>query len=146
MNEYDIECPFGFKWLLRLRFCPADFSLFFFFFGSTHTCWLFHSEQCIRALFMNPQIPFFNNLFIKNEFHGTIYTFKNYFTTVFSVSAKISSIQTDPEHYQIELRKEYKILNPPREWDMIAIYGLKFKVARLNIRSIMSILSYLWRI
>ena len=64
----------------------------------------------------------------------------------FSISAKISSIQTDPEHYQIEPRKEYKILSPPREWDMIAIYGLKFKVARLNIRSIVSILSYLWRI
>ena len=53
----------------------------------------------------------------------------------FSVSTKISSIQTDPVHYQIEPRKEYKILSPPREWDMIAIYGLKFKVARLNIRS-----------
>ena len=92
---------------------------------------------------MNPQIPLFNNFFIKNGFHGTIYTFKNYFATVFSVSAKISSIQTDPEHYQIEPRKEYKILSPPREWDMIAIYGLKFKVARLNIRSIVSILSYL---
>ena len=64
----------------------------------------------------------------------------------FSVSTKISSIQTDPEHYQIEPRKEYKILSPPREWDMIAIYGLKFKVAHLNIKSIVSILSYLWRI
>ena len=66
-----------------------------------------------------------------------------YFQFQFSVSAKISSIQTDPEHYQIEPRKEYKILSPPREWDMIAIYGLKFKVARLNIKSIVSILSYL---
>ena len=34
---------------------------------------------------------------IKNGFHGTIYTFKNYFATVFSVSATISSIQTDPQ-------------------------------------------------
>ena len=32
---------------------------------------------------------------IKNGSHGTIYTFKNYFATVFSVSATISSIQTD---------------------------------------------------
>ena len=31
---------------------------------------------------------------IKNGFHDTIYTFKNYFTTVFSVT--ISSIQMDP--------------------------------------------------
>ena len=42
-------------------------------------------EQYIRALFTNP-----------NGFHGTIHTVKNYFTTVFSVSVKISSIQTDP--------------------------------------------------
>ena len=39
---------------------------------------------------------------IKNGSHDTIYTFKNYFATVFSVfsfqfSATISSIQTDPE-------------------------------------------------
>ena len=33
---------------------------------------------------------------IKNRSHDTIYTFKNYFATVFSVSATISSIQTDP--------------------------------------------------
>ena len=32
----------------------------------------------------------------ENESHGTIYTFKNYFTTVFSVLATIKSIQTDP--------------------------------------------------
>ena len=42
----------------------------------------FFSEQYIRALFMNPQISFFINFFIKNGFHGTIYTFKNYFTTI----------------------------------------------------------------
>ena len=33
---------------------------------------------------------------IKNESHGTIHTFKNYFTIVFSVSAKISCIQMNP--------------------------------------------------
>ena len=45
----------------------------------------FHGEQYIRALFMDPQITLFNNFFIKNESHGTIHTFKNYFATVFSV-------------------------------------------------------------
>ena len=45
---------------------------------------------------------------IKNGSHDTIYTFKNYFATVFSVfsfkfSATISSIQTDPLYYQIGL-------------------------------------------
>ena len=34
---------------------------------------------------MDPQITLFNNFFIKNGSHGTIYTFKNYFATVFSV-------------------------------------------------------------
>ena len=45
----------------------------------------FFSEQCIRALFTDPQISFFINFFIKNGSHGTIYTFKNYFATVISV-------------------------------------------------------------
>ena len=31
------------------------------------------------------QTSFFNKTFIKNGFHGTIHTFKNYFATVFSV-------------------------------------------------------------
>ena len=35
------------------------------------------------ALFTDPQILLFNNFFIKNGFHDTIYTFKNYFPTVF---------------------------------------------------------------
>ena len=43
------------------------------------------------------QITLFSNFFIKNGSHNTIYTFKNYFVTVFSVSTKISSIQTHPK-------------------------------------------------
>ena len=35
---------------------------------------------------MDPQIALFNNFFIKNGSRDTIHTFKNYFTTVFSVS------------------------------------------------------------
>ena len=44
------------------------------------------------------QTSIFSNFFIKNGSHGTIHTFKNYFTTVFSVFSfsKISFIQTDP--------------------------------------------------
>ena len=38
-----------------------------------------------RALFTDPQIFFFNKINIKNESHGTIHTFKNYFATVFLV-------------------------------------------------------------
>ena len=36
-----------------------------------------------RALFTDPQISLFSNFFIKNGSHGTIYTFKNYFATMF---------------------------------------------------------------
>ena len=62
-------------------------------------------EQCIRALFTDPQISFFINFFIKNGFHSTIHTFKNYFATVFSVFSfsKISSIQTDPKFQNISI-------------------------------------------
>ena len=78
--------------LLRFTF---TFQRFFFFFLVTlkrycsSLLWTvavtFDREQCICALFMDPQITFFNNFFIKNGSHGTIYTFKNYFATVFSV-------------------------------------------------------------
>ena len=64
------------------------FSLFFsfrFFFQPAIVDFV-NCEQCIRALFMVPQITLFSNFFIKNGSHSTIYTFKNYFATVFSVS------------------------------------------------------------
>ena len=47
------------------------------------------------------QITLFSNFFIKNGSHNTIYTFKNYFATVFSVSTKISSIQTHPKYKRL---------------------------------------------
>ena len=60
-----------------IGYCASLFSL---------KCWLFHGEQCIRALFTDPQIPLFSNFFIRNGFHSTIHTFKKYFATVFLVS------------------------------------------------------------
>ena len=61
------------------------------------------SSQLIRthrALFTDPQISLFSNFFIKNESHGTIHTFKNYFATMFfSFQFQFlvfSYIQTDP--------------------------------------------------
>ena len=80
--------------LTCLRFA---FLIFFFFFSrilekrgycslnSNRKCWLFYRKQCISVLFMDPQILLFSNFFIKNRSHGTIYTFKNYFATVFLV-------------------------------------------------------------
>ena len=52
--------------------------------NSNHNIWSVLREQCIHALFTEPQISFFINFFIKNGSHGTIYTFKNYFATVIS--------------------------------------------------------------
>ena len=63
-----------------------------------------HSFQPIsahHALFSNSQILLFNNFFIKNRFHGTIHTFKNYFTTVFFSFqfqfSVFSCLQTNPK-------------------------------------------------
>ena len=70
--------------------------LFFLFFFQPTIVDLVKCEQCICVLFTVPQITLFSSFFIKNGSHNTIYTFKNYFATVFSVSAKISSIQTHP--------------------------------------------------
>ena len=63
--------------------------------------WFGYYGACI---FANACNPLANSIKIwANGSHGTIHTFKNYFTTVlsvfsfqFSVSATISSIQTDP--------------------------------------------------
>ena len=56
---------------------------FFFFLLSAVKADFFNHEQCIRVLFTDPQISLFINFFIKNMSHDTIYTFKNYFATVF---------------------------------------------------------------
>ena len=74
----------------------SDFILFYFIFLPAVLFDQVNHEQCTHALFTDPQIPLFNNFFIKNRSHDTNHTFKNYFVTVFSISAKISSIQTDP--------------------------------------------------
>ena len=77
-----LERNYSCVYVLELRF-----SLFFlFFFGSTAIVDFVNCEQCIRALFTVPQITLFNNFFIKNGSHSNIYTFKNYFATVFSIS------------------------------------------------------------
>ena len=60
-------CSCTVQWTVATKF---DFSIFFRPI-STH-----------RTLFMDPQISLFSNFFIKNRFHGIIYTFKNYFATV----------------------------------------------------------------
>ena len=46
---------------------------------------------------MGPTVTLFRKKNIKNGSHGTIHIFKNYFARIFSVLAKISSIQMDPK-------------------------------------------------
>ena len=74
--------------------CVCSFTFFFFL----PTAFDFFTVNrapvhCSRV----PQITLFSNFFIKNGSYNIIYTFKNYFATVFSVSAKINCIQTDPK-------------------------------------------------
>ena len=76
-----IPMPTFWSCVLELRF-----SLLLFFLGSAAIVDFVSNKQCICVLFTVSQITLFNNFFIKNGSHSTIYTFKNYFATVFSVS------------------------------------------------------------
>ena len=96
-KNMNFKWPFALSWNPRLRFFSTFFSFFFFFFSQPAIVYFVNCEQCICVLFTVPQITLFSNFFIKNGSHNIIYTFKNYFATVFSVSAKISSIQTHPK-------------------------------------------------
>ena len=86
-------------WFFWHAFSSAKLKVRLLFMNSSRIIWLFNSfsatsvgpVHCSRDL----QISLFINFFIKNGSHGSIHTFKNYFTTVFSVFSKISSIQTD---------------------------------------------------
>ena len=87
-------------------FCICD-SLFFFFFDPwflTFLQYIVHTSKisdkqyilvspvhCLR----DSHTLFFNNFFIKNRSHDTIYIFKNYFITIFLIFNKINHIQTD---------------------------------------------------
>ena len=79
---------------LHLGYCASTFlvSLFiFFFFFCFHRMWIvtalfMHMDSlCKRqsALFMGPTPNMFRKKNIKNGYHGTIHSFKNYFATVF---------------------------------------------------------------
>ena len=81
----------SFKWgldphlLLRFTF---TFQPFFFFFSTRfflrQLSLFMHCSSTVHALFMRPIATLLKKN-IKNGSHGTIYTFKNYFATVFSV-------------------------------------------------------------
>ena len=88
----------------------ASFFFFFFVFSRfksdqllcSRIYWLFYCEQCICALFMDPQIPLFTIFLLKMGPTVLFTHLKNIslqcFQFQFSISAKISSIQTDPKY------------------------------------------------
>ena len=111
------------------------FFFFFLFFFQPAIVDFVNCEQCICVLSTVPQITLFSNFFIKNGSHNTIYTFKNYFAKMFSVSIKISSIQTHPIcgshvrgiHLSLKYRSHETILYknfPGRTKDLAWILGL----------------------
>ena len=91
--------------IARLRF---EFHISFFFLAhmnsnrTVHAHWFTVQEtKCtIYALFTHcswdPQ-SLYSEKKIKNGSHGTIHTFKNYFTTVFSILSNINCIYMDPK-------------------------------------------------
>ena len=82
--------------------CVFLFFFFFFFFWIQPAIVDFvNCEKCIRVLFTVPQITLFSNFFIKNG-PTTLFTHLKiislqYFQFQFSLSVKISSIQTHPK-------------------------------------------------
>ena len=60
--------------------------VFLFFFFLARNSLIFKMCTVHTCTVHGPQITLFRNFFIKNGSHSTIYTFKNYFATVFLVS------------------------------------------------------------
>ena len=60
-----------------------------------HVIILCGDKVTVHILFMGPTITLFRKKNIKNGSHGTIHTFKNYFTIMFLIFSKINCIQTD---------------------------------------------------
>ena len=77
---------FGFD-LWRLHFILARFLFFLFFFPAVIVDFSPVNSALVHCS-QDSQTPLFSNFFIKNWSHGTIHTFKNYFTIVFSVFSK----------------------------------------------------------
>ena len=114
---------------VRLRFLSSFcVFLFFFFFSFPATVFdqVFH-EQYIRALFMG--LTNYSNFFIKNRFHSTIYTFKNYFATVFYISVfSFSTVSKWTSQNYIFIHKDSYCL-PHRKHDS---FLLKEPLSRLK--------------
>ena len=59
--------------------------LFFFFLEKSSISEIMHFSVDPVHCSRDPQISFFNKIFIKNRSYDTIHTFKNYFATIFLI-------------------------------------------------------------
>ena len=93
----EVEVQFG-SASTAVFYVFTRFQFFFFFLLQPHLLTKSAVNRASMHCLQVPQITLFSNFFIKNGSHDIIYTFKNYFVTIFSVFSfsKISSIQTDP--------------------------------------------------
>ena len=102
-------------------FFELRFSLFcFFFFGSAAIVDFVNCEQYIRALFTVPQITLFSHFLLKMGPTALFTHLKiislQYFQFQFSVSAKISSIQTHPMLPCTERQNSCQVLTLHGSW------------------------------
>ena len=126
---------------------PA-FPFFFFFFWAFCGCGESFSRSC--ALFTGPiNLFFFNKIFIKNRSHDTIHTFKNYFTSTFSVFSKINGIQTDAEvsigpllsnHFGVIRLAKWKTCFPSKKKMKNMLRNLNQSFMAKNLYSLITIL------
>ena len=85
------------RFTIHISFFFLLLLLFFFFFQSVVV--YFSTVNSVRVHYLRDlQTSLFSNFFIKNGSHSIIYTFKNYFATVFLVFSKIICIQMDQLH------------------------------------------------
>ena len=122
--QTDHQYTFG-QELFSYVWCFA-FSFLFFLIFFIYTCFsfqetnytvhaLFTNGSCtIYTLFTRPTTTLFKKK-IKNGFHGTIHTFKNYFATIFSVFSKISYIQMDTQSSQ-KKKKNLRLASLEKNW------------------------------
>ena len=96
------------KWSVRVgsMFCASHIHVLHFFFLQDV---IVDFSLVNSARSRDPQILLFSNFFIKNESHGTIHTFKNYFAIVFfNFQFSAVSKQTLNEDPKLEFPFKYK--------------------------------------
>ena len=99
---------------------------------------------------MISQISLFNNFFIKIESHNTIYTFKNYFVTVFSVLVfSFNNNKFNPNepirhlHAQFFCKCHLKSLASHGRWEDCRLVKLKKKPSKKKQKNTVNNTAYM---